>query len=69
MIEQLCLDELLLESAEEIFETMIFMNLEKAEDQDSKVDDLTALGSITFKGTLEGCQYRRTHCRTFAAVS
>jgi chemotaxis protein CheX len=55
MIEQLCLDELMLESAKEIFETMIFMNLEKAEDQASKIDDLVVLGSITFKGALEGC--------------
>jgi CheY-specific phosphatase CheX len=55
MIEQLCLDEKLLESAEEIFETMIFMDLDKAEDQDSTIDDLTVLGSITFKGAMEGC--------------
>ena len=55
MIDQLCLDEILLESAEEIFETMIFMNLEKSDDQDSSIDDLSVLGSITFKGALEGC--------------
>jgi chemotaxis protein CheX len=55
MIEQLCLDEILLESAEEIFETMIFMGLEKSEDQDSDIDGLEVLGSITFKGSLEGC--------------
>ena len=55
MIEQLCLDELLLESAEEIFETMIFMGLEKSEDQESTIDGLEVLGSISFKGSLEGC--------------
>jgi chemotaxis protein CheX len=55
MIEQLCLDDLLLESAEEIFETMIFMGLDKAEDQDATIDNLTVLGSISFKGAMEGC--------------
>ena len=55
MLEQLCLDELLLESAEEIFETMIFMDMEKSESQGTAIDGLSVLGSISFKGSLEGC--------------
>lgn len=55
MIEEICLTETLLDAAKEVFETMIFMNIEKASDQASKADGPVVLGMITFKGGIEGC--------------
>ena len=47
--------ETLLEAAKEVFETMIFMNIEEASDQEAKMDGTMFLGTITFKGGIEGC--------------
>ena len=47
--------ETLLEAAKEVFETMIFMNIEKAADQETKLNGTMFLGTITFKGGIEGC--------------
>ena len=57
MTEQaVCLDnELLLESATEIFDTMVYLELEEAEEPDLTTDNFDLLGSITFKGSLDGC--------------
>ena len=55
MIEQMCLDTILLESAKEVFETMIFMDIEKCAEDKQDIDGWALLGSITFTGTLEGC--------------
>jgi len=55
MIEQICLDELLLNSAKEIFETMIFMDILPADPPEGEVEGDAMLGSITFKGDFEGC--------------
>ena len=55
MIENICLNEVLLESAKEIFETMIFMDLTEVTEPDKDIEGETLLGSITFKGSLEGC--------------
>ncbi|MFC1676867.1 chemotaxis protein CheX [Planctomycetota bacterium] len=56
MLEQICISDVLLESAKEVFETMIFMDIEKSSCEDSDVDeDWSLLGSITFKGGLQGC--------------
>lgn len=55
MIENICLNKTLLESAKEIFETMIFMDLIEATEPDQSVEGEALLGSITFKGDLEGC--------------
>ncbi len=55
MIEQICMTETLLEAAKEVFETMIFMNIEKAPDQEAKLNGTMFLGTITFKGGIEGC--------------
>lgn len=55
MIENVCLNEMLLESAKEIFETMIFMDLTEATEPDQIVEGDALLGSITFKGSIEGC--------------
>jgi len=55
MIENICLNEVLLESAKEIFETMIFMDLTEITEPDKGIEGESLLGSITFKGDLEGC--------------
>lgn len=55
MIEQICMETALTESAKEVFETMIFMDITETSEQDVDTDQMMLLGSITFKGSLEGC--------------
>ena len=59
MTEQLCLNDAMLEGAKEVFETMIFMDVEKSSDPDQNIEGQALLGSITFTGSLEG---RLTFC-------
>jgi len=54
MVEQAVLGDALLQGAKEVFETMVFMDLEESSESDASIDDCALLGSITFKGTLEG---------------
>lgn len=54
MIEQKTYHETVLEAAKEVFETMIFMEIEPAASAPAPTD-CSLLGSITFKGNLEGC--------------
>ena len=55
MIEQVCVNKVLIESAKEVFETMVFMDLTEATEPDqSNVEGWALLGTITFKGSLEG---------------
>ncbi len=54
MINEICLDGILLEAAKEVFETMIFMSVEGCPDNVS-VEGNSLLGSITFTGDIEGC--------------
>lgn len=55
MIEQICLNETVIESAKEVFETMIFMDLTEATEPDQNIEGEVLLSSITFKGNIEGC--------------
>jgi CheY-specific phosphatase CheX len=57
MITTMSLRDSLLDSAKEVFETMAFMALEEVgEDHEApSLEDETLLGTITFKGNLEGC--------------
>ena len=55
MIKQLSLDKVLIESAKEVFETMVFMGLTETTEPDQTIEGWSLLGSITFKGSLEGC--------------
>lgn len=55
MIEQICIEQTLLDSAKEVFETMIFMDLEQCCDLEQSADSDIILGSITFKGEMSGC--------------
>jgi CheY-specific phosphatase CheX len=54
MVEQAVLGDALLQGAKEVFETMVFMDLEKSSESDASIDDCALLGSITFKGAMEG---------------
>jgi CheY-specific phosphatase CheX len=45
----------LLDGAKEVFETMVFMALAESEQDSPEIGERALLGSITFKGDLEGC--------------
>lgn len=56
MIGEICFQDVILKSTQSVFETMIFMDIAESCDpalKESHPD--TILGSITFKGTIEGC--------------
>jgi chemotaxis protein CheX len=55
MVNEICLGETLVEGAKEVFETMVFMSLVRSEQSEGILSDGTLLGSITFKGGIEGC--------------
>jgi chemotaxis protein CheX len=55
MLEQLTLQDTVLDAAREVFETMIFMDIETSSDACPSITGESLLGSITFKGDLEGC--------------
>ncbi len=55
MVTTTCLRDSVLDGAKEVFETMIFMALEEVTDPTPEMEDVTLLGTITFKGSLEGC--------------
>lgn len=55
MVEQMCLTEALLEGAKEVFETMIFMDIEECSDNDRHIEGDALMGTITFQKSLEGC--------------
>ena len=54
MITEICFEDVLLESAKEVFETMIYMSVEQCPDCVA-VEGESLLGSITFTGDIEGC--------------
>ena len=55
MTTTLSLKDVLLGSAKEVFESMVFMTLEEAEAEMLDAEAITLLGAITFTGDLEGC--------------
>lgn len=55
MLKQECFAEALLDGAREVFETMMFMTIEDNVEHDAEVAGSSLLGSITFKGGIEGC--------------
>ena len=55
MTAVLSLKDVLLDSAKEVFESMVFMALEAVEEEAPETTDVTLLGTITFTGDLEGC--------------
>jgi len=54
MINELCLNETLIEAVKEVFETMVFMSVEKADDS-QRVEGDAIMGVITFQNGLKGC--------------
>lgn len=55
MLEQMALNDTVVDAAREVFETMIFMDLEACSDAGAAITGTALLGSITFKGSIEGC--------------
>ena len=55
MIEQACLAETMFDSTKEVFETMVFMDMEKAAEPLPSIEGDAILSSITFTGDIEGC--------------
>ncbi len=55
MVADVCFHDTLIDSASEVFETMMFMALEKISPEEAEMAEDTLLSSITFTGALEGC--------------
>ncbi len=55
MVTTASLKDVMLDSAREVFETMVFMALAESGGDSRPIDEVALLGSITFKGNLEGC--------------
>ena len=55
MVDQICLSDAIITGAKEVFETMIFMDIQETPEPDKKIEGNALLGTITFKGTIEGC--------------
>jgi CheY-specific phosphatase CheX len=55
MLDQMTLNDTVIDAAREVFETMIFMDVETRSEACPIITGQALLGSITFKGTLEGC--------------
>ena len=55
MIDTTSINEVLVSSAREVFETMIFMDLEECFDSERHIEGDILLGSITFNGDFKGC--------------
>lgn len=54
MVNEICLNEALIEAVKEVFETMVFMSVEKADDS-QRVEGNAIMGVITFQNGLKGC--------------
>lgn len=70
MMTTVSLKDVLLDSAKEVFETMVFMALTESQEHGPAMEETSLLGSITFKGSLEGClaiSCGMTCARTIAA--
>jgi chemotaxis protein CheX len=55
MLDTIALNDILLASAREVFETMIFMDISESPDSNAKPESETLLGSITFTNHIKGC--------------
>ena len=69
MVEQICFKEALLEGTKEIFETMIFMDIQESSEPGESIEGDALLGSITFSGDIDGClglQFSKVCAQTIA---
>lgn len=58
METKLCMNDVVLSSASEIFETMMFMSIRGCDDSECEIEGNELIGSITFKGDkLEGALF------------
>ena len=55
MVGQECFEEALLEGTREVFETMMFMAVEECNELYEGIEGQALLGTITFRGDIEGC--------------
>jgi chemotaxis protein CheX len=55
MVVQSVSNRLLLEAAQEIFETMVFMSIQATDQASNQIGNDSLLGTITFSGDVEGC--------------
>ncbi|MGE5297172.1 MAG: chemotaxis protein CheX [Solirubrobacterales bacterium] len=55
MVTTASLEDVILDGAKEVFESMVFMPLEKAAEPVSWADQQMCLATITFIGDMEGC--------------
>lgn len=55
MLDQMTLNDTVFDAVVEVFETMIFMDAEMRSDAQRPIEGPLLLGSITFKGCIEGC--------------
>lgn len=59
MVTTASLKDVLLDSAREVFETMVFMAVTESDQNSPDIEEMvkpvTLLGSVTFRGSLEGC--------------
>ena len=55
MVDEVCITDALLDGAKEVFETMVFMDIDEFIEPDLTLEGDTLLGSITFQGEIEGC--------------
>jgi len=55
MIDEACFSTALLEGAQEVFSTMVFMDIEESCDPDQQIEGDSIMGSITFNNGIEGC--------------
>lgn len=54
MLNQLVMNDVVIEAAKEVFETMIFLDIETTPDNCAPLDGQSIFASITFIGSLEG---------------
>jgi chemotaxis protein CheX len=55
MVVQSVSSQLLLEAAQEIFETMVFMDIQPMDKASVQIGNDSLLGTISFAGNIEGC--------------
>jgi chemotaxis protein CheX len=55
MLSKTSIEESLLESVKEVFETMIFMDIEPSDENEHILEGPSFMGLITFGGDVEGC--------------
>jgi chemotaxis protein CheX len=55
MVDEVVFSDVLLDATKEVFETMIFMDVEESSEPVRRIEGDALLGSITFQGGIEGC--------------